>query len=67
VRIRGAAAKRQRLVALFFLGCLLLNYPILSLFNVAGRVFGVPLLYAYLFTAWGLLILLMALVVESRR
>ena len=29
-------AKGQRLVALFILGCLLFNYPVLSLFNVAA-------------------------------
>jgi hypothetical protein len=29
-------------------------------------LFGVPILYAYFFLAWGALIALMALVVESR-
>jgi predicted permease len=60
-------AKGQRLVALFILGCLLFNYPVLSLFNVAADVLGVPVLYAYIFAAWALLVALMALVVESRR
>ena len=59
--------KGQRLIALFVLGCLLFNYPVLSLFNVAGAVFGVPVLYAYLFVAWALLIVLMALAAETRR
>ena len=59
--------KGQRLIALFILGCLLFNYPVLSLFNVAGEVFGVPVLYAYLFTAWALLVALMAIVVEKGR
>ena len=57
----------QRLIALFILGCVLFNYPVLSLFNVATEVFGVPVLYAYIFAAWALLVGLMALVVESRR
>jgi hypothetical protein len=57
----------QRLIALFVLGCLLFNYPLLSLFNVAADVFGVPVLYAYIFAAWALLVALMALVIESRR
>jgi hypothetical protein len=60
-------AKAQRLVALFILGCLLFNYPILSLFNVAATAFGVPVLYAYIFAAWALLVALMAYVVEVRR
>lgn len=57
----------QRLIALFILGCVLFNYPVLSLFNVATEVFGVPVLYMYIFTAWALLVGLMALVVETRR
>ena len=59
--------KGQRLIALFILGCLLFNYPVLSLFNVADEAFGVPVLYAYIFVAWALLVALMALAVESRR
>lgn len=55
----------QRLLALFFIGCLLLNFPILSLFSIEGMVWGIPLLYVYLFLAWALLIALMALVIES--
>jgi hypothetical protein len=58
--------KGQRLVALFLLGCLLLNYPLLNLFAGNGRVLGIPVLYAYVFVAWALLIGLMALVVEKR-
>jgi len=57
----------QRLVVLFIFGCLLFNYPVLSLFNVATAVFGVPVLYAYIFAAWALLVALMALAVESSR
>ena len=59
--------KGQRLIALFILGSLLFNYPVLSLFNVAAVVFGVPVLYAYIFAAWALLVAFMALVVEARR
>jgi hypothetical protein len=58
--------KGQRLAALFLLGVLLFNYPLLGLFADAGRVFGIPVLYAYVFAAWALLIGLMALVVEKR-
>lgn len=60
-------AKGQRLVALFILGCVLFNYPVLSLFNVAGDAFGVPLLYVFIFAAWAVLVALMAFAVESRR
>lgn len=59
-------AQAQRLVALFVLGCLLFSFPLLSLFNSGGTVFGIPLLYAYLFGVWALLIALMILIVERR-
>lgn len=54
----------QRLIALFVLGCLLFSFPLLSLFNTGGTVWGIPVLYAYLFGVWIGLIALMALVVE---
>ena len=56
--------RAPRLAGLFLLGCLLFNYPMLALFNVRASVFGIPLLYAYLFAAWALLIALVALVME---
>jgi len=62
--MNGYGSKAQRLVALCLLGFLLFNYPILALFNKAGTLFGIPLLYAHIFAAWAALIGLMALVVE---
>jgi hypothetical protein len=59
--------KVQRLVAVFLLGLLLLNYPLLPLFNGRGSLFGIPALYAYIFAAWGLLIALLVAVVERSR
>jgi len=58
------ARRAQRLVALCMLGWVLFNYPVLAVFNVSGSIFGIPVLYAYIFLAWALLIVLMALVVE---
>jgi len=57
----------QRLAAVFMMGCVLLNYPILSLFARSEEIAGIPLLYAYVFGAWALLIGLMALVIELPR
>jgi len=54
----------QRLAALCLLGFVLFSYPLLAVFNVQGTVFGIPVLYAYFFIAWGALIALMALVIE---
>jgi len=58
--------KTQRLAALFALGCLLFNYPLLALFNRPALLGGVPLLYVYVFAAWALLIGLLALVIEKK-
>ena len=55
----------QRMIALCMLGLVLFNFPILALFNVPGYLFGVPLLYAYIFAAWAALIALMAVVAEK--
>ncbi|MCB9152372.1 MAG: hypothetical protein H6645_11410 [Caldilineaceae bacterium] len=57
----------QRLAALFLIGCLLFNYPILSLFSRDARLWGVPALYVYIFISWAALIGLMAMVIELRR
>lgn len=58
--------KGQRMVALFFLGNLLFNYPLLALFNKSETVLGIPLLYLYVFGAWAALIALLAFVAEKR-
>ena len=57
-------SKGQRFVALAMLGMVLFNFPVLALFNVGGTLFGIPVLYAYIFLAWAALIALMALVAE---
>jgi hypothetical protein len=58
--------KGARLVALFLLGVLLFNFPLLPLVDRPITVLGIPLLYAYVFGVWALLIGLMALVLERR-
>ena len=62
-----SAIKGQRLVGVFLLGVVLFNYPLLALFNRVVDVAGVPVLYVYIFGAWGLLIGLAALVIERSR
>ena len=56
-----------RLVGIFLLGFVLFNYPLLSLFNLPRRIGGVPVLYAYVFIAWLLLIMLTLLATRSPR
>jgi len=59
--------KSKRLVALFLFGFVFLNYPILSLLNINVTVFGLPLVYIYIFGIWGLLIFLSALVMSRSK
>ena len=56
-----------KLLALFLLGCLLFNYPLLALSSRATQLFGIPLLYVYIFGAWALFIALLAFVVERKQ
>jgi hypothetical protein len=55
-----------QLACLFLLGCLLFNFPLLAIFNVPVRILGIPVLYAYMFAAWLLLIVLLAVVMERK-
>jgi hypothetical protein len=59
--------KGQRLAALAVLGWLLLTQPLLSIVDHPARIFGVPVLYAWIFGVWMLLIVLMAVIVERER
>lgn len=58
--------KMHRLAALFILGTLLFNYPLLALFNRPALIGGVPVLYVYAFAAWALLVALLVLIIERR-
>jgi hypothetical protein len=54
----------QRLVALFVAGGLLLNFPLLALWDRDATVLGLPLFPAALFVLWGGLIALLGSIVE---
>ena len=55
-----AKLTKQRLVAIFLAGLLLLFSPIVSLFDRPTIVHGLPILYLYLFAVWLALIVAMA-------
>ncbi|MBC7729431.1 MAG: hypothetical protein H7242_17830 [Microbacteriaceae bacterium] len=54
----------QRLLALFAAGLLLLNFPLLALWDHDVTVFGLPLLPTALFGVWALLIAVLAVLME---
>jgi hypothetical protein len=56
----------KRLIAVFLLGLVLVNFPLLAVVDAGDRLFGLPALFAYLFGAWALLIGCLALIVGGR-
>ena len=48
--------RSERTIALFLLGAIAISPPFLAIFALDTSVFGIPLLYAYLFIVWGVLI-----------
>jgi hypothetical protein len=57
--------RNPRLLALFAAGWVLLNFPLLTLWDRGASVAGVPLLPAALFGGWAVLIGLAAWIVEA--
>ena len=55
---------RQRLAALFAAGALLLNFPLLALWDREALVFSLPLFPTALFALWAGLIALLAWLME---
>ena len=60
-----ASIRNQRLLALFAAGWLLLNFPLLTLWDRGVTFAGIPLMPAALFAGWALLIGLAAWIVEA--
>ncbi|GAB3188148.1 hypothetical protein [Hydrogenophaga aquatica] len=56
----------QRLLALFFAGGLLFNFPLIALWDRDVQWFGLPLFPLALFIVWGSLIALLAWIVERQ-
>jgi len=57
--------RSQRLLGLFALGWLLLNVPLLTLWDRPWMVWGLPLMPLALFAGWAVLIALAAWVAEA--
>ena len=59
-----AEKRKERLVALVIAAAVALNYPLLYLFSGEWLLFGIPVLYLYLFTMWAIIIGVVALITE---
>ena len=64
--IPGVKRRGERLIGLLLAGAVLLNFPLLSIFSVNKLVFGIPVLYWYLFAVWVLLLGVTALILRDR-
>ncbi len=58
--------RRDRLIGLFLLAMVLLDPPVLLLFGGGATLFGLPVLYLYLFAAWLAIIVAIAWIAERR-
>lgn len=58
--------RTARLVAVGLLALALFNFPLLAVFDTNTLVAGVPVMWAYLFGGWLLVIVLLAWIARSR-
>ena len=60
-------AKRQneKLIVMLIIGVIALNYPLLSLFSKDKLIFGIPVLYHYLYIVWFIFIGCVAVILEK--
>ncbi|RMG63016.1 MAG: hypothetical protein D6722_17955 [Bacteroidetes bacterium] len=56
--------KGKRLIGLFALFFVLLNFPLIQIMDQEGMIWGIPSLYFTLFLLWFLLIALLYLMME---
>ena len=59
--------QNERLIVMFIIGLISLNYPLLSLFSKVKLIFGIPVLYLYLFVFWIIFIVCIAVIVEKTK
>lgn len=65
--LAGPAKTSERSIALLLLGALAFSPPLLLIFSGRATILGVPSLYAYLFSAWIGLIVLVRILAERAR
>lgn len=51
-RLMQCLSFKESWVIFFILGIVMMNFPFLSIFNKSATIFGIPLLYLYLYFGW---------------
>ncbi len=62
----GMRSVGAKLVFLFVLAALVLNFPVLAIFNRGSTLGGIPILYLYLFAVWAAAIAAVAALARTR-
>lgn len=57
----------EKLIALFLIGMVFFQYPILSLVNYVFTIADMPILFFYLFAGWALFISAVMIVMKPRK
>lgn len=57
--------QNERLIVMLVIGITALNFPLLSLFSKIKLLFGIPVLYLYIFSVWAVFILCLAFILEK--
>lgn len=64
--MRAIKRRNERIMGLVLVGVLALNYPLLSIFASGALLFGIPVLYLYLFLFWAGFIAVAGLMIEAK-
>lgn len=64
--MRAIKRRNERIMGLVLVGVLALNYPLLSIFASGDLLFGIPVLYLYLFLFWAGFIVVAGLMIEAK-
>jgi len=65
--VSGEGLRGARLFAVFLCGVFAFNYPLLEIFSSERTLFGVPLLYCWIFGVWLALIVAVGRLGRQRR
>ncbi len=64
----GNLYKSPRLIGIFIFSTILFCYPVLTMFSSKAMLYGIPMLYVYIFAAWiGIIFLIYLATRKSRK
>lgn len=67
VKFLMSSDQNSKLVGLFFGALIIFTFPMIQIFGKEGFVFGVPVLYVYIFVVWLAVILLIRQIFKKKK